>query len=248
MAPIMDQLKTFLGFKAPTKVALEANASSPQESRMPAAITHFVNATSTPGLDQDWLMGSLKDQGINPYDFAKWCGSFARGVAYVYQRFGTCPSGIMIIDMEPGKSTYYNADNKTIFISREWIGRSISNYLSIQGKTDPHVLFAEQQALAYGVEEAYHHYQFSSDPAHYSALMQNYTPYLTGKVATDGSHDLHPLEAEAKVIVQDAMKAFRLDRMPIAPVHDAAWQARIKAGQATQQASPPTEGTPIKAR
>lgn len=182
-------------------------------------------------------MGNLKDQGISTYDFGKFCSAFATGADYVFRRFGTCPAGIAIVDMPEGLSTYYNAESRSIFISRQFIGRLISHYVSVQGKTDPHVLFAEHQAIAYGVEEAYHHYQWTSNPALTAEQFKTYRPYLTGK-GPDENHDSHPFEAEAKAVVQEAMQHFGLNRMPIAPKYDPQWQARLTQERSSISAAP----------
>lgn len=204
-----------------------------QAAPVPAAIANFRDAAITPGPSQDWLMGSLREQGVSPYDFGKFCAAFAEGCDYVFRKYGTSPAGIMITDLPHPQTTFYNFDSQTIYISRQWIGKLSKDYLTAQEKTDPHALTPLQMATMYGVEEAFHHYQYVRHADHYLPLMEQYrTP----------SQDLnayrqHPLEADAKIEVQQAMKDYGYDRMPIAPGQDARWQSYLAKQQEAAQHS-----------
>lgn len=201
---------------------------------MPGALSSFIEAATTPGPSQDWLMGSLRDRGVNPQDFGRFCASFAEGALYIYRRFGTVPAGIMVVDMAPGEVVYYNQKTQNIFISRDHIGRCLEQYILAEDKFKPYALTPMQYAVMSGVEEAYHHYQMTAARDHYLPLMDQYR-----KPAEDvKAYMQHPLEADAKKIVQEALIDFGFDRMPVAPVYDATWQARIAERQQTQAQAP----------
>lgn len=209
---------------------------------VPAAIENFRHAATTPGRDQDWMMGELKDQGISPYDFGKFCSGFAEGVDYIYRKYGTSPNGIVIVDMPERMTTFYNHDNQAIFVSRQWIGRALHQYATVQGKTDPQALLPLQMAIMYGVEEAFHHYQFSVQGDKYIPLMDSYRNWRQDPDA----YRNHPVEVDAQREVQEAMKAYGMDQMPVAPMFDDKWQKMLAERQAQAQMQPQT-GTPVRA-
>lgn len=216
----------------------DATRSAPP---VPAAIANFRDAATTPGPSQDWLMGNLREQGTSPYDFGKFCAAFAEGADYIYRKYGTSPAGIMVVDMPPNQTTFYNFDSQTIYVSRQWIGSALKGYLAGQEKTDPHALTPLQMATMYGVEEAFHHYQYVKHADYYLPLMEQYR-----SPAQDvNAYRQHPLEADAKLEVQQAMKDYGYDRMPMLPALDPKWQDYI-AQQRSHEASA-HQGSPVRA-
>lgn len=165
------------------------------------SVAYFKAITDIRNPELEKGMGTLVGK-VTKEDYSRFCHSFADGVEYVRQKYKTQPSAIIITD-ETDITVCANADTYAIRIPRKFIAKGIENKWEAQGKTDPYMLDSFQMAAMYGVEEAYHVHQFASNPKYWEEKLQEQT-------LAPGHHDYdkQQLEAEAKVIVQQAMIDF----------------------------------------
>lgn len=224
------KLLQFLGFAQEPAARVPATVPAPDRP-LPSSIRTFINAAQQPGGAQEWMMGDLAEAGIHPYDFGKWCTAFASGVARIYYKYGTAPSAIVFENAPEPHTTRYNVETQTIFISRGWVKHALTQYLARQDKTDPFLLSAEQMAYAYGVEEAFHHYQFQVKGAYYNDTMQDYQRWNPG-----AGYTAHPLEIDAEKEVRLALAEMGWELMPRQVSN---WQTKI---------TKPVEAVPTVAR
>ncbi len=163
------------------------------------SVAYFTAITDVQNPSLDGIMGSLSEK-MTKQEFSDFCHSFAAGVNYVREKYGTQPASIIITD-EDMKTPCANADTYSIRIPRQFIEDHIGEGISIQSKTAPFALNNNQMAMMYGVEEGYHVHQMASDPERAEAMLAQQT------MSPDGSnaYDTQPLESEAKQVVHQAM-------------------------------------------
>jgi hypothetical protein len=178
----------------------------------PSVAEQFIAETGMGAPGQAGHMGWLKENGISPRDFADYCESFARGVAWVRDQFGSEPAAIVITDRKADGTAivpHYNTGSKTIFLPRAVIARDIGMSTMRQGKTEPLILNHNDMAMMYGVEEAYHHYQFTE---HKQKILFHNLPLSTGE---GYDHD-NAVEQDAKRVVRRAIVDLGLLHRPVA--------------------------------
>jgi hypothetical protein len=172
----------------------------------PDPISYFRELTSVKNPKLESVMGSLSSK-MSAQQFSTFCASFMEGMAYVREKYGTQPSGVVIIDEKDSpcaSGAFHSSGTGAVFITREHIQKIIDLGRSSQGKTIPFVLDANQMATMIGVEEAYHAHQFATDPVRYETLsiMQE----TTGVTLHDqAAYENLPIEKEAKEVVHQAM-------------------------------------------
>jgi hypothetical protein len=165
------------------------------------SVAYFKAFTDTKNPDLNILMGSLAGQ-VSREDFSRFCHSFAEGVDYVRDKYKTQPSAIIITD-ETDITVCANADTYAIRIPRKFILNGLKSQWETQGKTEPYTLDSFQMAAMYGVEEAYHVHQFASNPAYWEQKLREQT-----LAPGHPDYDKQPLEAAAKLVVQQALIDF----------------------------------------
>lgn len=169
-------------------------------------IDAFIQATQMGAPQQMAMMGSLSES-ITQLEFADFCRCFADGIAYVANRFGTCPKAIVLTD-ESNAAPRYNVESQNIYLPRTFIHGCLSLKDLRQSKTEPYVLTAYQGATVYGIEEAYHHYQYTKHRDYYYDLGQETKP--TGSGYTEG-YDNHPLEYDSERVIRQAIVELGFD-------------------------------------
>ncbi len=201
-----------------------------QQSALPQPIADFIASTRMSSPQQLAQMGMLANK-IPPWEFADFCQSIALGVEYVHRHFGTCPRAICFTD-DPVSNMRYRLSGQTIFIPRQAVKELLDLRYARQPKTEPYVLSSNQMATLYAVEEAYHHYQYVTNPKRTEALAAK-QPHPPGDGFTKGYSD-NPLETEAAQVVQNALKELGFDTYQYQMVPGARpyrWQEHVEQGR-----------------
>lgn len=197
-------------------------------------VQSFIDATALGSPEQLQQMGRLSEY-FSPKEFADFCAAFAKGVNYIYERYGTCPKGIILTD-ENASDVRYNVESQNIYMTRNFIGDMLSMTTVRQSKTDPYVLTKMQMAALYGVEEAFHHYEFSQHKNYYDR-------FLNDRTSPDGGpeYDDNPIEGDAKREVQAALIYFGFNKMPTVDefkrddANGGSWEALVKKSMSREE-------------
>lgn len=132
------------------------------------------------------------------HDFKK---HFEEGVKYVENRFATRPK--LALSKQHGNAPFYNIDSQTIFVPLSFIANLFEkpdNY-----KTYGLSLTAEQQAFAFGIEEAFHHYQFTQRRDQYMPSVEALKSLHTQR--NHLAYEFNPIEADARAIVLEGLQS-----------------------------------------
>lgn len=155
------------------------------------------------------VMGYLKnDPNVTPENLQRFFEDLARGVDYVYKRFGTTFDHINVID-DPG--TLYTVrvrENGKIHlvITRSDIAEMCEFYNKdsavMSPKTEPYQVSYREMVALWGVEEAYHQHQMRTAFEKYKSHFQ---PRQDKNRLRQGYAE-NLLEKDAEVIVRQAAR------------------------------------------
>lgn len=150
--------------------------------------------------------------GINRRVFNRYLEAFLEGVEHIQEKYGVTPNAIVVTDKILGQaengwvSPYYHPYSGTIYIPRQFIENMLSAEAVSQAKTNGEALRPMAMATMYGVEEAYHHCQ-------YTLLNKQLTPNLHDAnphpMAVIDPERFDPVERDAFREVQEALSVFR---------------------------------------
>lgn len=129
--------------------------------------------------------------------------AFCEGIEYVHQKYGTKPNAI-ILSNEDSDTPRYNIKSGNVYVPYRFLEALVGLGAIKQSKTGNELLSPAAAATMYGVEEAFHHFQFSR---HY----EKYAHHITTLPDPNELHgyDDNLIEADAKKEVQEALTAFR---------------------------------------
>jgi hypothetical protein len=163
------------------------------------SIAYFKTAASELNPNLAGLMYPLIGK-VTPKDFVMFCDGFAEGMAYVRKKFGTQPALVSLVNK--GDSPNAILETSSIHIPTDFIEAVTRKGHSFNSKASPFLTDIHDTAFTYGVEEAYHIYQMTTDPERCHKL---FNEQKTAHSDTSGLYDENPIEKEARDVVRQAM-------------------------------------------
>lgn len=179
------------------------------QDQIPECVKDFLSRTASNSPQQEkekkWVIEP------DPLAFEEFCKAFAKGVVYVYRKFGSSPQRIEFVDdldnpsklLEEATRAAYDLDTETIYISRRWCNSAVKiPDLLIARPTGRNRFNILEYASLLGVEEAFHHYQVNNAP---ERSRRRYNATMGQSLSEDPAISVKsPLERDARKVVMMA--------------------------------------------